>query len=86
MAVGITCERCNRTFKDERALLLHYEHGVKAGSANGSSVSDPEDAHARFIERAQCGNDASLRGKGLVNHAWMAADGLRDNYWTNRPE
>jgi hypothetical protein len=75
-----TCEGCGRTFTDDRALLLHYEHGVKANMVQG-----PEDAHARFPERARCGNDQALKGKGLVNHFWMSVNGPRDSYWTNGP-
>jgi hypothetical protein len=28
--IGIKCERCGRTFKEERALLLHYERSIKS--------------------------------------------------------
>jgi hypothetical protein len=79
--VGIACERCHRVFADEHALLLHYEHGVKS-----ITVAGPEDAHSRFPERAECGNDAALKGKGLVNHQWESVTGPRDAFWTAGPE
>lgn len=31
----ITCQQCHRAFADERALLLHFQHDVKAGSPDG---------------------------------------------------
>jgi hypothetical protein len=76
-----TCERCGRVFKDVRTLMLHYEHGLKS-----NMVAGPEEAHARFGDRAVCGNDASLKGKGLVFHGWMSVTGMRDAYWTDGPE
>jgi hypothetical protein len=75
-----TCERCGRVFKDVRTLMLHHEHGLKS-----NMVAGPEDAHARFPERAECGNDQALKGKGLVCHAWMSVTGIRDNFWTDGP-
>ena len=82
LMIGIKCERCNRTFADERALLIHYEHGLKSKMVQG-----PEDAHARFPERAECAaTDDALRGKGLVFHGWMSVTGMRDAIWTVGPE
>jgi hypothetical protein len=80
-----TCDRCGRVFDSERTLALHFEYGFKAGPSNGSSVSSPEDSAARFPERAVCGNDQQLQGRGLVNHAWQSTTGVRDNFWTDGP-
>jgi hypothetical protein len=82
LMIGIKCERCSRTFADERALLIHYEHGLKSNMVQGH-----EDAHARFPERAECAaTDDALRGKGLVNHQWESVTGPRDAFWTAGPE
>jgi len=84
--IGIKCERCGRTFKEERALFLHFVHpGVKSGGLSEGSAKDPEDAAARFGDRAVCGNDQQLQGRGLVNHAWQSTTGVRDNFWTDGP-
>jgi hypothetical protein len=42
--VGITCERCHRTFKDERALLLHYSYDVPQGVSDDAVANSPEEA------------------------------------------
>jgi len=79
-----TCERCGRVFDSERTLFLHFVYpGIKTGRFDEGSALNPEDAAVRFGDRAVCGNDQQLQGRGLVNHAWQSTTGVRDNFWTD---
>jgi hypothetical protein len=80
--IGIKCERCGRTFKEERALFLHFMYpGVKSGGFSEGHSKDPDDAAARFGDRAVCGNDQHLLGKGLTYLGWESVTGRRNDFW-----
>jgi hypothetical protein len=80
--IGIRCDRCARTFKEERALFLHFVHpGIKSGGFSEGTAKDPEDAAARFGSRAACGNDQELLGRGLTYMGWESVTGRRNDFW-----
>jgi hypothetical protein len=72
-----TCTECRRVFADEKSYKLHLSYDVKPGV----HANSPEDAEARFPERAPCGNHQELLGRGLTWHGWLSVSGWRDDWW-----
>lgn len=66
--IYITCESCKRDFDSKTAYQLHFSCDLLQGVANGAVVETPEQFRATYPERARCGNDGELKGRGLYMH------------------
>jgi hypothetical protein len=76
----IECESCHKVFVGQVAYQTHFSYDVKPGA-----VGNIEQVAALYPERKRCGNDAELKGRGLVNHEWLSVNGPQDRFWTNGP-